>query len=40
MIKRNYQSSRRGKTNRLKAQKKARVLRKRALSPHGKRSKR
>ena len=36
--KRNYQNKRRGKTNRLKAKKKARVMRKRALSPHGKRS--
>ena len=36
--KRNYQGSRRNKTNRLKAKKKARVMRKRALSPHGRRS--
>lgn len=36
--KRNYQSKRRGKTNRLKAKKKSRVMRKRALSPHGKRA--
>ena len=36
--KRNYHSGRRGKTNRLKAKKKLRVIRKKSLSPHGKRS--